>query len=154
MQDADSADVCQEVLSQVARAINSFDYDTTRGRFRDWLGTVTRNKITRFLHVKYRQVPAKGGETPQEVLDVPCEDSEWSAEFHARILEAALGRIRGDFEASTWRVFEQTWGEDRSPLEVAREMEMTIDAVYAAKSRVVRRLKDEVLHLADANQLI
>ena len=150
LQEADAADICQEVLAQVAHVINTFDYEPSRGRFRDWLGTVTRNKISRFFQVNHRQARAVGGEDSLAALKANCEDHEWSAEFHARILEAALERIRGDFEASSWQVFEQVWGDDRAPLEVAREMRMTIDAVYAAKSRVLRRLREEVLNLADA----
>jgi len=49
LQDADAADLCQEVLAQVARSMPTFEYQPGRGRFRDWLGTVTRHRIARFL---------------------------------------------------------------------------------------------------------
>src|ERR1700677_3207436 len=60
LQEADADDVSQEVLAQVTRSIGSFDYEPGRGRFRDWLGAVTRNKIVRFLEVKGRGVPGAG----------------------------------------------------------------------------------------------
>jgi RNA polymerase sigma-70 factor (ECF subfamily) len=147
LQEADAADISQEVLAQVARAIGAFEYQPVRGRFRDWLGTVTRNKIARFFEVKGREGPAAGADAVR--LEAVAEDPEWSAEFHARILEAALARIRCDFEAPTWTAFERIWiGDSRAP-DVARDLGLTIDAVYAAKSRVLRRLREEVLALAD-----
>src|SRR5271155_1109111 len=52
LQDADAADVTQEVMAQVARSMHAFRYSPERGRFRDWLGTVTRRKLNRFLMKK------------------------------------------------------------------------------------------------------
>ena len=51
----------QEVMTQVARSINSFDYSPHRGKFRDWLGTVTRHKIARFFEVPRPTGPVDGG---------------------------------------------------------------------------------------------
>ena len=149
LQDADAADVSQEVLSQVARSIGTFEYEPGRGRFRDWLGTVTRHKIVRFLEVKGRNVQAGWGDLSAAEFATRGDDPEWSSAFHARVLESALVRIRDEFESTTWEAFERVWGGDRPAPEVARSLNMTIDAVYAAKSRVLRRLREEVLVLAD-----
>ena len=59
LQDADAADVGQEVLAQVARSIREFEYQPGRGRFRDWLGAVVKNKVGRFLENEVRGV--RGG---------------------------------------------------------------------------------------------
>jgi RNA polymerase sigma factor (sigma-70 family) len=149
LQEADAADVTQEVLAQVARAIGSFEYRPGRGTFRAWLGTMTRNKITRFFEMNGRHVQSAGGSRSAEPAATVSEDPEWSSEFHSRILEAALARIRGDFESRTWSAFVQVWSRDQPAPLVAKTFEMTIDAVYAAKSRILRRLRDEVLALAD-----
>jgi RNA polymerase sigma factor (sigma-70 family) len=149
LQDADAADVSQEVLSQVAKSIGSFEYEPGRGRFRDWLGIVTRNKIVRFIEVKGRDARTAWGNLSAVEFATQGEDPEWSSAFHARILESALVRIRDDFESTTWNAFERIWGGDCPAPEVAESLNMTIDAVYAAKSRVLRRLRDEVLSLAD-----
>lgn len=58
-------------------------------------------------------------------------------------------RVRGDFEPTTWDAFERIWCLGRPAPEVARSLGMTIDAVYAAKSRILKRLREEVLLLAD-----
>ena len=130
----------------MARAIGSFEYQPVRGRFRDWLGAVTRNRIIRFLEGR-RDLTAAGDDLAG-LLEVPSEDPGWAAEFHARIPEAALARVRPGFEPTTWDAFARVWLRDRPAPEVARELGMTVDAVYAVKSRVLRRLREEVLMLA------
>jgi RNA polymerase sigma-70 factor (ECF subfamily) len=148
LQDADAADVTQEVLAQVARSIRTFEYQRERGRFRDWLGTVVRQKLARFWGKKARDA---GGED-EGLLDqaaAPGADAEWAAEFGAHVLQVALARIRPQFEEPTWRAFELAWCDNRTADEAARELGLSIDKVYVAKSRVLKRLREEVLTLAE-----
>ena len=49
LQDADAADIMQDVLRSVNHSIARLDYDRQRGSFRGWLFTITRNKIFNFL---------------------------------------------------------------------------------------------------------
>jgi RNA polymerase sigma-70 factor (ECF subfamily) len=152
LQDADAADVGQEVLAQVAQTIRRFEYQPERGRFRDWLGTVTRNKVARFLEVQGRPARGVGGTESDGVLDAlgaPGGDSAWDAEFHAHVLRTALTRIRPRVEPATWDAFQRVWIDGQAPLQAARELGIPIDAVYLAKSRMLRRLRDEVVAIAE-----
>lgn len=151
VQDADAADVAQEVLAQVARSIRKFEYQPERGRFRDWLGTVTRHKLARYLKHKASGIAAKGGASVEifESTAAPAADSEWTAEFNTHVLRTALDRVRPRFEAPTWKAFELVWIENRAARDVARELKQPIDFVYVAKSRVLKRLREEVLALAE-----
>ncbi len=152
LQEADSRDVEQEVLAQVARSIAAFEYEPARGRFRDWLGTITRRKIAQFCVARAKGGRALGGEEPDArlaALDAPGDDPEWTAAFHAQILETALARVRPSFEAPTWEAFARVWADGRPAPEVAEGLGMTIDSVYAAKSRILKRLREEVLSLAE-----
>src|SRR5690348_4768465 len=58
LQDADAADVMQDVLRSVSAAVPRLEYDPGRGSFRGWLFTVTRNKILNFLDSSRRRVQA------------------------------------------------------------------------------------------------
>ncbi len=69
--------------------------------------------------------------------------------INARVLRVALRRIQSHFEPSSWRVFERVWLEQRSAAEVALELSMSIEAVYMAKSRILRRLEQEVEEIAE-----
>jgi RNA polymerase sigma-70 factor (ECF subfamily) len=154
LQDADAADVTQEVIAQVARSMHSFEYSPERGRFRDWLGTVTRRKVNRFLTTKRLGTAGVGGDDTPEALDNLAAsevDPEWTAEFNAQILRAALDRVRPLFGPTTWQAFASVWLENRSTAETASEMGVTLEAIYVAKSKVLKRLEQEVLELAEDN---
>lgn len=144
LQPADADDVSQEVLARIARAIRGFDYSAERGRFRGWLGTITANEVRTFL--------ARSGRRPETATDVPeppDPDPAWSAEFTEHILAVALDRVRGEFEPATWAAFEAVWVRKEPPADVARQLGTAVRAVYVNKSRVLKRLEAEVLHLAD-----
>jgi RNA polymerase sigma factor (sigma-70 family) len=151
LQDADAAEVTQEVLLQVSRSIQQFEYDPQRGRFRDWLGTVTRNKVRRFLNREAGvQAPLEAhGEELLANLAAPVEDAEWTEAFLRHVLHCALTRIRPHFDEQHWRAFEGVWREDRPAADVAQELGQRIDWVYLAKSRILKRLQEEVKALAE-----
>jgi RNA polymerase sigma factor (sigma-70 family) len=149
LQDADAADLTQEVMGEVARDIRSFEYHPERGRFRDWLLLITRRRLIRFHeHGVRRPVAGLGSAMPE-----PCDDEQpdqgWNEAFNARVLRVALQRIRPHFEATSWQAFERVWLEHRPAAEAADELSMSIEAVYMAKSRILRRLQEEVQDIAE-----
>lgn len=156
LQASDVADVTQEVMAQVMRSIPEFSYQSERGRFRDWLGTVTRRKLLRFLTKDSR--PGKAGNAVAEELaqqvEVPESDSLWSEAFQARVLEVAMQRSRPDFEETTWKVFERSWLQGQAARTVAEELCVPVESVYVAKSRVLKRLRAEVVILAEDFPLV
>jgi RNA polymerase sigma-70 factor (ECF subfamily) len=92
-----------------------------------------------------------GGESDGllESMAAPEADSAWTANFNTHVLRSALERVRPRFEASTWRAFELVWIENVPARDVAREMKQPIDFVYVAKSRVLKKLREEVMTLAE-----
>ncbi len=152
LQDADAADVTQEVMAQVARSMHSFQYSPARGRFRDWLGTVTRHKVNRFLTRASVGTAAIGGDDSAAALANLPEvesDAEWAAEFNAQILRAALDRVRPLFGPSTWQAFASVWLDNKTAAVTAAEMNTTLQAVYVAKAKILKRLEEEVIELAE-----
>ena len=151
LQDADAADLTQEVLGEVVRAIRSFDYRPERGRFRDWLRTIARRRLARFLQGRSCRPEETRDTEALEDLEAVEEGGgvDWDESFNARVLVTALGRIRPCFEPMTWRAFERVWLENRSAAETARELSIRIDRVYVAKSRVLKRLEQEVHEIVE-----
>jgi RNA polymerase sigma-70 factor (ECF subfamily) len=153
LQDADAADLTQDVLRAVAGVASKLVYDTRRGSFRGWLFTVTRNKL-RTLHARrHRRCQGTGGSDMQHFLSQHAapedEAAAWDLEFERRQFRWAAERVRGEVHESTWLAFWQTAVEGRSGKEVAAELNMTVAAVYLARSRIMARLKERLRALAN-----
>ena len=157
LQDADAADLVQDVMRSVARNAERMDYDPKRGTFRGWLYTVTRNKIYNFLTANRNRPKAVGDSSSQERLDsLPGQDGdqerEWELEYQRRIAARAMERVRREFQKATWDAFVGTAVEGRPAQEVGAELNMTAGAVYVAKSRVLARLRQESQVLMAENE--
>ncbi|MBI2926982.1 MAG: sigma-70 family RNA polymerase sigma factor [Verrucomicrobia bacterium] len=144
LQDADAADVAQEVMRTVARRIGEFEYQPDKGTFRAWLFTVTRSKLNNFFQTLQRQPQGTGRTTVHELLEAqpsPQPDTDWDHEYHQRLFEWACGQVHDEFEASTWQAFWQTAVEGKAGASVAASLGLSVGAVYVAKSRVLARLR-------------
>jgi RNA polymerase sigma-70 factor, ECF subfamily len=147
----DAADVSQEVFRTVVARIGDFRRDRPGDSFRGWLWTVTRNKIGDHIRRQDRQPGALGGsDAQQRFLQLPDTlpaGEEDSADCRS-LVHRALDLIRGDFEERTWQAFWRTAVGGEAPKDVAAALGVGVDAVRMAKSRVLRRLRDELPDLA------
>lgn len=148
LQEADAADVTQDVLVQLAKSIRSFEYRPERGRFRDWLGTVVRHRVLRFFKREANQARRADGEWLDD-LPATQQDSDWSDAFNAHILNAALEHVQPHFEETTWEAFRLAWLEQQPATTVAEKLDVPVAGVYLAKSRVLKRLREEVMLIAE-----
>jgi RNA polymerase sigma factor (sigma-70 family) len=142
-QDADAADVAQEVFRSVAAAIKQFDYDARRGEFRGWLYRITQNKIRDALD--RRQVIGTGDTAMHDLLTehpAALESEAWEADFRASLLSWAYEQVRARCEPVTWQAFWLMTFEGHGGEAVSVQLGMSISAVYVAKSRVLMRLKE------------
>src|SRR5947209_14990106 len=113
LQDADAADLMQDVLRSVSRAAPRLEYDPARGTFRGWLFTVTRNKVFNFLESRNRRVQASGDSDVQERLEQHADadgnlSADWEADYQRALATQAMERVKGEFQAATWNAFHQT----------------------------------------------
>ena len=148
LQHADAEDLAQQVLSAVARAIDRWQADPERARFRTWLHRVATNAM---INVLTRGVRERGaGDTGLvDLLDQhPADEGPASdlVRFEQRreVFRWAARQIRPEFHPATWDAFWLSAVEGRDPAEVARDLQRSRGAVYAARSRVMRRLKEKI----------
>jgi len=153
LQDADAADLTQEVLRGLSTALTEFDYNRQRGSFRGWLFTVVRNKLRDLLARNKRPGQGTGDTRVQELLEKETagadEIARWDREYEERVFAAASEQVQREVQSTTWQAFWQTAIEGRSGKDVAAHFGMSTAAVYLAKSRVMARLKEKVSQLAD-----
>ena len=147
LQEADAADVTQEVMRAVARAIQKLDYDRSRGTFRAWLLTVTRSKLNNFFASRARHPQGTGDTAVVEFLEAqpdPEAAADWEREYRQRLFQIAAENVRPEFQAGTWSAFWRTAVEDEPVAAVAANLGMSAGAVYIARSRVLARLRTEI----------
>ncbi len=149
LQPADSADVLQDVFRSVAGNLENFRRDRPRDSFRGWLWTITRNKILDHFRKQNNRGNALGGtNAAQRMHEVPDEEPSTSTggssgEATNNPYRRAVDLLRMEFEDRTWQAFYQVTIDGRATADVAADLGISVNAVRKAKSRVLRRLRDE-----------
>jgi RNA polymerase sigma-70 factor (ECF subfamily) len=157
LQDADAADLAQEVLSAVAGAVGRLEYDRRRGTFRSWLFTIVRNKLSDWRSAQRKHMAGSGDSSTRHLLEHWPEsvspEPAWEAEWQQRLLAWAYECVRRDITATTWQAFWRTAVEGQSGKQVADELGVSVAAVYLARSRVLARLRDLIQAVEEADKL-
>jgi RNA polymerase sigma-70 factor (ECF subfamily) len=143
LQPQDRADVTQEVFLSVARGLEDFRKDTNHGSFRGWLLVITRRKVCDFLR-RQQKLPATTVDPAVCETILSQQELRPASEGTKALFRRALAIVQNRFEERTWQAFYGVAVEGRPAAEVARALEMRPSAVYNARSRVLRRLRDEL----------
>jgi len=145
MQAADAEDIAQEVLVAVAKALEQREHDLKRAKFRTWLHRVANNII---LDALTRGKPHRGagGSSPQAALSQKESrngpDSDLlRLEYRREVFRWAARQVRNEFRRETWDAFWSTYIEGRPVEAVAKELAKDPGAIYAVRSRVMRRIR-------------
>ena len=144
----EAVDLVQDVLTVLVQKLPSFSYD--RGKsFRAWLRTVTRNK----LREQWRRRPGSMVNASDSFLDDLARNSDRDTfeekEYRRHLVRRALQLMQVDFEPTTWKACWEHIVSGRSAAEVGRELGISEGAVYVAKYRVLRRLRENLTGLLD-----
>lgn len=145
-----TSDCVQEVFASVARSLGEYEAQKASGAFRSWMWTITSNKV-KDLHRRNRQQPlAQGGSTAMMALQqVPSEgdlpDTEpTDAEQLGELITRGLEQVRGEFEPRTWDIFRRAVLDQIATAVVAQEFCITPGGVRQIRSRVLRRLRQQL----------
>lgn len=152
--DHDADDLIQEVLAVVVRKLPEFRRAERPGAFRCWLRTISVNCLR--AHWRARQGrPTVTGDTDflqfLEQLEDPASglSRQWDEEHDRHVFQRLLALVQPQFEPATWEAFRRVALDGQSPDDVAAGLGITVNAVFIAKSRVLRRLRDEGAGLID-----
>jgi RNA polymerase sigma factor (sigma-70 family) len=148
MQEADAEDVAQVVLAAVAKAVEQREHDPRRAKFRTWLNRVAQNAI---LNALTRGKPDRGsGDSAMLAVLKEHEspsgaDSDFLRLEHRReVFRWAARQVRKEFHPATWDAFWRTAVEGQPVDVVAVELAKYPGAIYAARSRIMRRIQEKV----------
>jgi RNA polymerase sigma-70 factor (ECF subfamily) len=155
-QHADAEDLLQDVLVAISKAIGRLEVGEEKGRFRGWLFRICRNLIVNAIEKRQRIVPGSGdSDVFERLAQEPAlnsrEQTAYILEFRRELFHWAARTIRPEFQPTTWNLFWQTSVEGKPVAEVARALGLSIGAAYAARCRVLARLRKQIEELDDAS---
>jgi RNA polymerase sigma-70 factor (ECF subfamily) len=147
----DLDDVAQEVFAKAAAALDTFRHASPSDTFRGWLHGLTRHRILEHFRRVRRQIAATGGSDAQNIMlnqpDLPLEPDDEERTLCGALYRRALDFIRGEFEPRTWDMFWRAVIDGVPTAMVAAELGVTAAAVRQARSRVLRRIREETAEL-------
>ena len=150
LQQADAEDLVQEVFVMLLRKLPEFQYERNErtGSFRNWLRVVTLNKWRERCRRKALEPVADNDRVNDAAAS--CEMAVFEeAEYCQQLVRRALKLIQPEFSTAAWRAFHEHVVVGRDAAEVADALGIRIGTVYAAKSRVLTRLRRELAGLID-----
>ena len=153
LQEADAADVGQDVFRKVTEAIDGFHYGRQGDSFRGWLRAITRTRIIDFTRRRARTATGVGGDDSEaqlfEVVDPRLDDESTEVEDRRIVHRQAVEQVLSGCREETRRAFLRVVVDGDDPADVAEELGMTVNAIYVAKARILRRIREEFAELVD-----
>jgi RNA polymerase sigma-70 factor (ECF subfamily) len=135
-------DLAQDILLTVVKHLPSFSHSGHRGAFRRWLRTIVRNCLIDFWNRSKARGRTAAGEALPQLEDSDSElNRQWDEEHDRYVLRCLLDLMELEFEPSTVRAFRRVTLEGASAAEAGEELGLSVGAVYAAKSRLLGRLR-------------
>lgn len=159
LQDADAQDLAQKVLISVTKAIGDWKPQSAEKRFRHWLRRIAKNALMNAL-TRQPKDKAGGGTTALALLQAQSAtqlesdkvaelEQEIDLEYRRQQYRLAAEIVRNRADEATWLAFSLTMVDGKSIADAAHELGRSAGMVYAARSRIIRRIRDALFDLQD-----
>ena len=153
-QEADAQDLSQRVLTSIANSIHRWEQLDPPVRFRHWLNRVVRNAIINAATRGPKEVVWDSVSDEQLLAATSIDEkseSEIALEYRREVLKQAAAQVRHNIAEETWLAFELTVVQGNDVEATARRLNKSVGCVYAARSRIMKRLKEAVGALEEWN---
>ncbi len=144
---ADAEEATQEVLLQLLRVLSQWSAVGPKATFRGWLYRVARNVIIKYKRQLGGISWANGGEIPSDVVDQTTfaerQSEKFDRQFRQQIFVTITTRIQPLFSDRNWQAFWRTYVEAHDITTTASALNMRIGEVYVARSRILKRFREE-----------
>jgi RNA polymerase sigma-70 factor (ECF subfamily) len=150
---SDVDDLAQDVLLVVFREIAGFER-RGQGAFRAWLRTILAHRVRDYFRgQKYRPTATGDSDFLRGLDELESPESAlshlWDHEHDKHVAASLMRRVQGDFEPATWQAFRRHVLEGEPAVRVAEELGLALNSVLMAKSRVLKRLRQEAAGLVE-----
>ena len=145
---SDVDDLAQDVLIIVFREVAGFER-RCQGAFRAWLRTILAHRVRDYFRgQKYRPTATGDSDFLRRLDELESPESAlsklWDREHDEHVAAALMQRVQGDFAPATWQAFRRHVLEGEPAAQVAATLGLSLNSVLLAKSRVLKRLRQEL----------
>ncbi len=150
----DAEDLTQEVLTILVRELPGFSHSGRLGAFRKWLRATAANRMRSFWRAgRFRPVASGNTEFLVMVHQIEDDNSDmsklWDQQHDQHVLARIIESIENEFEPTTVQAFRRLTFDVQPAADVAAALGLSVPAVYIAKSRVLRRIRQEAAGILD-----
>jgi RNA polymerase sigma-70 factor, ECF subfamily len=151
---ADVDDVIQEVMGALVQELPRFRHNRRKGAFRSYLRQMTLHRLQAFWRSRgKRPVLLQEGSADSQLMQLEDAASDlsrlWDEEHNQHVMRGLLELLKPEFNPTMWKAFTRQVFDDAEPSTVAAELGIQVAAVYLAKSRILKRLRQEGQGLLD-----
>ena len=156
VQASDADDLVQEVFATLSKDLMKFHHNGRQGAFRNWLKNILVNRLRTFWRTRNRHPDIVGGSSIEERIaqfeDPTSAISQlWNRQHDLHVLNRLLELSRPSFSTETWDAFTRVAIHGQRPDFVAAQTGLTLNAVFIAKSRVLRKLREAAIGLVESS---
>ncbi len=143
----DAEDVAQHALLSFSKAYQAGKYDRAKGRLRDWLFGIVRNEIRNWRRRHQQrevQVASQPSQTDffAQLGDEDRWEQVWEQEWRDAVMRQCLQEVRREVDPKTFEAFELFASRGWPAARVAEQLGLTANAVFIAKHRILRRIRE------------
>ena len=145
----DANDLVQDILVTLINRLQTFDYDKSKS-FRSWLKRIAENRAKNFHRDQARQNHATLSLGATRPVAIESNVDLFSqVEYQSYVATRVLELIKSEFSDQDWKAFWMVMMKQLKPQEVANALNISVNSVYLAKSKILSRLRLEARELLD-----
>ena len=147
---AEVDDITQEILCVVVRELATFEHNQRVGAFRAWLRAITVNQLRAYWRQRQRQPDGDLHNQLQQLEDPQSGLSGlWDLEHDRHVMRRLMKQIEPEFPLDWWQAFRRHVVEGTKATDAALELGVSVNVILLAKSRILKRLRQEAADMVD-----
>lgn len=139
----DAEEVRAKCYESIVKNIAKFEYDRSRGSFKAWLRTLVNRRVAE-LWRKRREQQADSATLRQRAADDPTPEDIFDRQWKRQHIRYCVERVREQVAENTYKAFCMIVLDGKSVADACSALDMNANQVYQAKSRVLRRVRDQM----------
>lgn len=139
LSESDADDVVQTVMLAISKHIDGFEYERSRGRFRDWVRRIAENKI--HDHFRRKNVTSGARQLSDQPDSRPTVEEVWEAQWRIQDIMHCLDLVADNVSETRIKAFRLYVLDNAPAQEVARQLDVTTGYVYTARCQLLKMLR-------------